>query len=149
MTRLSLATLLLVSIAPVATAQPGALPPIPPPLAPPPPNIAKPIPVTPSDTSTVPPGLIPNPIPLPPTYKGEPGPAMPFYKSGGIIVGSTGYFPYDTGSWLLGGIDGQTRQSGAYTMVYPEGNSSAPTPTPTPQTRVRTPLFFRSKPRCP
>ncbi len=47
------------------------------------------------------------------------GPAIPYVKSGGVIIGAYGYYPYDTGDWLLGGTDGLTRQSGAFTMVFP------------------------------
>jgi hypothetical protein len=48
-----------------------------------------------------------------------PGPAIPFHKSGGIVVGAYGFYPYDTGHWLLAEGYGTTRQSGAFTMVYP------------------------------
>jgi hypothetical protein len=66
---------------------------------------------------------VPNPPPVPPapTYVGPPGPAVVFQKSGGTLVGLYGYYPYDTGNYLLG--DGVvSRQAGFFTMVYPGGN---------------------------
>jgi len=47
------------------------------------------------------------------------GPAIPFHKSTGVVVGAYGLYPYDTGDWLLGGNEGLTRQSGSFTMVAP------------------------------
>jgi hypothetical protein len=78
---------------------------------------------------TVPPTAVPvpNPPPVPPapTYVGPPGPAIPFQKSGGTLVGLYGYYPYDTGNYLLG--DGVvSRQAGFFTMVYPGGNFPPP-----------------------
>jgi len=49
-----------------------------------------------------------------------------FYKSGGVLVGSNGYFPYDTGAYLLGGTDGLARSMGFYTMVPAVTMDSAP-----------------------
>ncbi|MCS6863444.1 MAG: hypothetical protein RMJ56_10525 [Gemmataceae bacterium] len=60
----------------------------------------------------------PNPVPPPPTYNGPPGPAIPIYKSGGVVTGRNGYYTYDTGDWLLGG-GAVTRQNGFFTMAYP------------------------------
>jgi hypothetical protein len=60
----------------------------------------------------------PNPGPPPATYNGPPGPAIPIYKSGGVVTGTNGYYTYDTGDWLLGG-GAVTRQNGFFTMVYP------------------------------
>jgi hypothetical protein len=62
--------------------------------------------------------VLPGPIPTPPPtapiassgYEG-------FYKSGSVIVGRNGYFPYDTGVYLLGGTDGLARSIGFYTMM--------------------------------
>jgi hypothetical protein len=45
-----------------------------------------------------------------------------------VVVGVYGYYPYDTGHWLLGGTDGLTRQSGAFTMVYPEASGAVAAP---------------------
>jgi len=68
-----------------------------------------------------PPPAIPHQTVLPgPTP--SPGPPVPntgvygFYKSGGVLVGSNGYFPYDTGAYLMGGTDGLARSMGYYTM---------------------------------
>jgi hypothetical protein len=46
-------------------------------------------------------------------------PGLGFYKSGGVLVGSQGYYPYDTGAFLLGGTDGLARYTGFFAMVYP------------------------------
>jgi hypothetical protein len=70
-----------------------------PPVPPPPPAVYQP-------NVFVPPGT-------------RPGPAVPFHKSGGVVVGAYGFYPYDTGDWLLGGTEGLTRQSGSFTMVGP------------------------------
>lgn len=93
-----------------ADLRPGVTAPPMPPLTPPAavqPNVAAPPVGAPAPNVFVPPGT-------------PPGPALPFYKSGGVVVGVYGYYPYDTGAWLLGGTEGTTRQSGAFTMVYPE-----------------------------
>ena len=92
------------TLRPGVTAPP--LPPLAPPVAVQPTGVAPPV-GAPAANVFVPPGT-------------PPGPAIPFYKSGGVVVGVYGYYPYDTGAWLLGGTDGTTRQSGAFTMVYPE-----------------------------
>jgi hypothetical protein len=63
----------------------------------------------------------PDPVPPPPVYSGPPGPAIPVHKSGGLVVGTNGYYPYDTGLYLLAET-GVSRQAGFYTMVYPGGN---------------------------
>ncbi|MCE9567244.1 MAG: hypothetical protein K8U57_35020 [Planctomycetes bacterium] len=71
--------------------------------------------------------VLPGPTP-------SPGPPVPntgvygFYKSGGVLVGSNGYFPYDTGVYLLGGTDGLARSMGYYTMMprAPSGSPTAP-----------------------
>lgn len=70
-----------------------------------------------------------------------PGPAIPFHKSGGVVVGVYGLYPYDTGEWLLGGTDGLTRQSGSFTMVYPglPGGSAVGAP----RKHLNHPLFRR------
>ncbi|AMV27766.1 hypothetical protein VT84_25415 [Gemmata sp. SH-PL17] len=79
-----------------------------------------------------------------------PGPAIPFYKSGGLAVGVYGLYPYDSGHWLLGGTDGTTRQSGAFTMVFPEAPATEVAAPVGPVTRAsifhgkaRTGLFCR------
>lgn len=86
-------------------------------IGPPPPGIAT---YPPPPPTAVP---VPNPPPVPPapTYVGPPGPAVVFQKSGGTLVGLYGYYPFDTGNYLLG--DGVvSRQAGFFTMVYPGGN---------------------------
>lgn len=99
--------------APGNIGQPPAYPPSTPPVPPPPvavqPTVENPPVGAPAPNVFVPPGT-------------PPGPAIPFVKSGGLVVGVYGYYPYDTGNWLLGGTDGLTRQSGAFTMVYPESS---------------------------
>ena len=76
---------------------------------------------------------VPAPQPFPPVAVQLPltppplGPAIPFHKSGGLVVGVYGLYPYDTGYWLLGDTQGVTRQSGAFTMVYPDVVPAAPT----------------------
>jgi len=67
------------------------------------------------DAQPLPPVVIQLPLNPPPI-----GPAIPFHKSGGLVVGMYGLYPYDTGYWLLGDTQGVTRQSGAFTMVYPD-----------------------------
>ena len=47
------------------------------------------------------------------------GPAIPFHKSGGVVVGTRGLYPFDTGDWLLGGTEGLSRYAGSFTMVGP------------------------------
>lgn len=80
-----------------------------------------PVPTVPTTPVPVP---HPDPVPPQPTYNGPPGPAIPFAKSGGRIVGMWGYYPYDTGLYLLGET-GVSRQAGYFTMVYPNGNNAA------------------------
>lgn len=68
----------------------------------------------------------PTPTPGPPiATTGRDG----FYKSGGVLVGGNGYFPYDTGAYLLGGTDGLARSMGFYTMV-PAAPSNDPSASP-------------------
>jgi hypothetical protein len=111
MTRFFLATALVAALGPVAAAQQ------PPPLAlPAPPPAPPPLPPTPT-----PPVAVQLPQSPPPF-----GPAIPYHKSGGILVGPYGVYPYDTGWWLLGDTHGQTRQSGSFTMVYPDVPYAAP-----------------------
>lgn len=76
----------------------------------------------------------PPPTPPQPVLQGPPpspgGPVTAFgagfYRSGGIFVGNGGYFPYDTGTYLLAGSDGLARSSGVFTMVAPSGGDAAP-----------------------
>lgn len=131
MRRFVLAAGLAAALAHTAGAQPVPNPPAPAP-APAAPTTVQPPPVYPPTTPPPPPppvGVQPRvdappvgaPAPnvfVPPGT--PPGPAIPFAKSGGLVVGVYGYYPYDSGNWLLGGTDGLTRQSGAFTMVYPE-----------------------------
>lgn len=44
-----------------------------------------------------------------------------FYKSGNVLIGSAGYFPYDTGEYALAGFDGVARYSGYFTMMPSPG----------------------------
>lgn len=131
MKRFASAAVLAAALGHTAGAQPVPNPPITPAPAPAAGNVGQP-PVYPPSTPPVPPA----PIAVQPTVENPPvgapapnvfvppgtppGPAIPFVKSGGVVVGVYGYYPYDTGNWLLGGTDGLTRQSGAFTMVYPE-----------------------------
>src|SRR5437763_1247902 len=75
-----------------------------------------------------PPGGMPAPAapaasPLPGTLIVDPvqiaNPRLGFYKSGGVLVGSNGYYPYDTGAILLGGTEGLVRFTGYFAMVFP------------------------------
>jgi hypothetical protein len=104
---------------------------------------------SPAEAQPVP--MMVPPIPPPPAVyepnvyvpPGAPlGPAIPFHKSTGVVVGAYGLYPYDTGDWLLGGTDGLSRQSGSFTMVYPgmiAGSASAPRK----HSRLNHPLFRR------
>jgi len=110
MTRFAIAAAVAAALTPVLTFAPahgvGAQPP---PTPQPVPQMALPVPPPPAmyhPDVFVPPGT-------------PPGPAIPFHKSGGVVVGAYGFYPYDTGAWLLGGTDGLTRQSGSFTMVFP------------------------------
>ena len=47
------------------------------------------------------------------------GSHIPIYRSGGTILGRDGIYPYDSGEYLLGGLDGLTRYSGGFTMELP------------------------------
>jgi hypothetical protein len=62
------------------------------------------------------PAPVPAPIVIPITSAKPPA---GYYKSGGVLVGADGYYPFDTGAYLLGGFDGLTRYSGTYYMVAP------------------------------
>ena len=92
---------------------------------------AQPIPGTPPapGAQIVPGSTVPPPPPpalfQPDVYipPGTPvGPAIPFHKSTGVVVGAYGYYPFDTGDWILGGTDGLARAKGSFTMVYPTIN---------------------------
>jgi hypothetical protein len=94
------------------------------PLAPPGPG-AKQVPVAPPGpgAKVVPiPAPVPAPIVIPVTSAKPPS---GYYKSGGVLVGADGYYPFDTGPYLLGGFNGLTRYSGTYYMVAP-GAAIAP-----------------------
>jgi hypothetical protein len=99
MKRFVIAAVLAAALGTSAGAQPVPEMPIPVPPLPPPPAVYHP-------DVYVPPGA-------------QPGSAIPFHKSGGVVVGAYGFYPYDTGEWLLGDVQGTTRQSGSFTMVYP------------------------------
>lgn len=116
MTRLALAAVLVAALGSAAGAQPipAVNPPGPPaPAVPAPPAVveAPAVPVPP------PPAVYRPNVYVPPAAR--PGPAIPYHKSGGVVVGAYGFYPYDTGDWLLGGNEGVTRQSGSFTMVAP------------------------------
>ena len=118
MTRLVFAAVLVAALGPVAGAQP--IPVVNPPAAPAPAMI---VPEAPALPVPPPPAVYHPSVFVPPGAR--PGPAIPFHKSGGVVVGAYGFYPYDTGDWLLGGNEGLTRQSGSFTMVGP-GVSPAP-----------------------
>jgi hypothetical protein len=80
------------------------------------PTAAQPVPVMPVPVPPPPAVYQPN-VYVPPDA--PPGPAIPFHKSGGVVVGAYGFYPYDTGYWALGSNEGLARQSGSFTMVYP------------------------------
>lgn len=119
MTRFAIPAVLAAALGPAAVAQPPA-PAQPAPPAPPP----EVVPVVPAPVPPPPAVYRPN-VYVPPGA--APGPAIPFHKSTGVVVGAYGYYPYDTGDWLLGGTEGLTRQSGSFTMVHP-GVFPAPAP---------------------
>jgi hypothetical protein len=52
-------------------------------------------------------------------------PPVGFFKSGSVLVGENGYYPFDTGAYALGGYDGLTRQYGSFVMV-PPGSAGVP-----------------------
>ena len=63
---------------------------------------------------TVAPAPKPEPIVIPVTAAKPP---QGFYKSGGVLVGADGYYPFDTGDYLLGGTQGLARSTGFFYMV--------------------------------
>src|SRR5262245_28527458 len=77
--------------------------------------------VVPPPAVVTPPG---GPLPPPPYIVGPPVANAPFvwpngfYKSGGVLVGADGNYPYDSGMYLLGGTD-IARVTGYFRMVYP------------------------------
>lgn len=44
-------------------------------------------------------------------------PPVGYYKSGHVLVGADGYYPFDSGDYLLGGTDGLARFRGQFVMV--------------------------------
>lgn len=64
--------------------------------------------------------VLPGPTPTPGTPVRNTG-VSGYYKSGGVLVGSNGLFPYDSGAYLLGGTDGLARSSGFYMIVPATG----------------------------
>jgi len=112
---------------------------------------AQPVPVAPPG-----PGGVKAPAPLPapapiiiPVTSAKP--PSGYYKSGGVLVGADGYYPFDTGAYLLGGFDGLTRYSGSFYMV-PGPLSTVPAASPlaepsplvaVPATAPRAGLFHR------
>ena len=137
MTRFAVAVVLAVVSARAAVAQPAPAPPD----ASTPVTPAVPLPPGALPASTIPPGTVPPGTPLPPppppaVYQPDvyvrpgtpPGPAIPYHKSTGLVIGAYGFYPYDTGDWLLGGTQGVTRSRGSFTMVYPGAASTASPP---------------------
>jgi hypothetical protein len=104
MMRYAASSLLLLWLAPLAAAQ----------YAPPP---SLPVPIRPP---TAPPS--PGPVVIPITSAKPPS---GYYRSGGVLVGGDGYFPFDTHSYLLGGYEGLTRYWGSFVMV-PPGTLNSP-----------------------
>jgi hypothetical protein len=118
MRRFVIAAVLVAALGSIAGAQPI-------PTAPPPPVPAMPTPQPPSLPPVPPPPAVYHPdVYVPPGA--QPGPAIPYFKSTGVVVGAYGLYPYDTGDWLLGGTEGLTRQSGSFTMVAPGVFPAAP-----------------------
>ncbi|WP_171469354.1 hypothetical protein [Frigoriglobus tundricola] len=130
MTRFAIAAVLAVVFAQAVGAQPA---PAASPISPVPPGTLP--------SSTIPPGTVPPGTPLPPppppaVYQPDvyvppgapPGPAIPYHKNTGLVVGAYGFYPYDTGEWLLGGSEGVTRSRGSFTMVYPAPKATASVP---------------------
>ena len=77
------------------------------------------------------------PVAVLPTVPAEfAGPAIPFHKSGGVIVGTRGLYPFDTGDWLLGGTEGVNRYAGSFTMVGPGNPVFGELPTPAGRTQI-------------
>ena len=82
---------------------------------------------TPQPTPAMPEPVQPIPPPPPALYQPDvyippgarPGPAIPYHKMGGTVAGAYGFYPYDSGDWLLAENFGTTRQSGSFTMMYP------------------------------
>lgn len=121
MRRFIAALVLTALVAPRGDAQPV-------PVAPPGPG-AKEVPIAPPGpgAKVIPaPAPVPAPIVIPVTTVKPPA---GYYKSGGVLVGADGYYPFDTGPYLLGGFDGLTRYSGTFYMVSP---GAAPPIEPTP-----------------
>ena len=83
------------------------------------------------------PGVTPAPIVIPITSAKPPS---GYYKSGGILVGADGYYPFDTGQYLLGGFDGLARYSGTYVMV-PPGAANLPLQTAVPSVVESVPVY--------
>jgi hypothetical protein len=122
MRRFVIAAVLVAALGPAVGAQ-QPIPTQPPPK--PQPVPAMPVPQLPELPPVPPPPAVYHPdVYVPPGAR--PGPAIPFHKSTGVVVGAYGFYPYDTGEWLLGGTDGLTRQSGSFTMVAPGVFPAAP-----------------------
>jgi hypothetical protein len=100
-----LAAALAAALASTAAAQP----PTPTPVAPPPPSYFGPPP--PGLGLGGPPGLA--------TVPQQPLPPIP--PARWMFSGPPGVFLYDSGNYLLGGFEGLSRSTGAFTMGYPGG----------------------------
>ena len=111
MTRFTAAVVLVALGAARGEAQPA-------PIVPPGPGAKQsPLPVVPlgPGAKMVPvPAPVPAPIVIPVTSARPPA---GYYKSGGVLVGADGYYPFDTGAFLLGGFEGLARYHGTYVMV--------------------------------
>jgi hypothetical protein len=86
-----------------------------------------------------PPSAVQPPYPLyppkqPPAVIAVPAghPMAGFYKTGNLLVGADGNFPFDTGEWVLGGFDGLTRSTGTFSITLPRPVDVNPINTPVP-----------------
>ena len=103
----AIAFALLASIGTLASAQPPVIG------GSPPPGPGAPAPKAP-----------PAPIIIPITTGAPHG----FYKSGGVLVGANGLFPFDTGEWILGGTEGLTRSTGFFYVAPSTSTGTMHTP---------------------
>ena len=135
MKRYAIAAMLLAVFGASVSAQPGPSPPLPPP------GLNTPLP----PILVLPPGPPPSNVRYaPPTIPA--GPAIPFYKSGNVLVGADGYYPYDTGLYLL--ADTQVARYGGYfTMAYPPPSSYHLDPGTTPAFPTL-PQLFHGRGHC-
>jgi hypothetical protein len=64
--------------------------------------------------------------PAPAATRSYHAPAIPIYKSGGLIFGRDGIYPYDSGEYLLSGTEGLARYRGGFAMELPGDSLPAP-----------------------